>query len=69
MEDLDEDINLVKQVIDKSAHKGHRIDNKFKPLSFENMVKNSDAILNDSYQLIGSGYEYIENENEDDYPF
>ena len=56
LEDLDDDVELVKQVIDKSAHKGHKINAEFKPLSFENMVKNANAILNDEYQLIGSGY-------------
>ena len=56
LEDLDDDVELVKQVIDKSAHKGHKINAEFKPLSFENMVKNANAILNEEYQLIGSGY-------------
>ena len=60
LDDL-EDIEIVKKVIEKSAHKGHRINNEFKPLSFENMVKNANAILTDSYQLVGSGYNDYKN--------
>ena len=56
LDNLNGDVSLVKKLIDKSAHKGHRIGVEFKPLSFNSICKNANSILNDTYQLVSNGF-------------
>lgn len=49
---IDENLELWKEVIEKSANKGHLINNSFVPLSAEKMIENYSKILEEAYQLV-----------------
>ena len=49
---IDEDFKLWQEVIEKSANKGHFINNRFIPLSAENMIDNYTKILEETYGLL-----------------
>ena len=62
---IDEDFELWKEVIEKSANKGHFINNRFIPLSAENMIDNYTKILEENYGLLKR--EESKNTNGDNY--
>lgn len=48
---MEDDVNVWIEVFDKCRNKGHIIDDVFKPVSIENMIKHYHSILEDSYGL------------------
>ena len=59
-------LDALFEVIEKSAGKGHFINNEFIPLSINNMLENAQKILDDSYNLVDRQQNGVINENTSD---
>ena len=56
-------LDVMLEVIKKSANKGHLINNEFIPLSVENMLDNAQKILDDNYNLVDRQYKKFDINN------